>query len=93
MNNIIKVLVVDDLDLVRTGIRYMLTSVDDINVIGEAKNGKEALSMVKDLLPQVIVLDLKLPDVDAVEPGAARRAVGVIDCGIIALNVGESRHR
>jgi two-component system invasion response regulator UvrY len=67
MQNIINVLVVDDLDLVRTGIKYMLADVDGIKVVGEAKNGKEAKEKLQELSPGVVILDLKLPDVDAKE--------------------------
>ncbi len=67
MSKTIDVLIVDDLDLVRTGIRHLLSSVKDINVVGEAEGGKEAIKLVRELSPQVVLLDLRMPDIDGLE--------------------------
>lgn len=63
----IDVLIVDDLDLVRTGIRHMLSGISDINIVGEAEGGKEAVKLVHELSPQVVLLDLRMPDLDGLE--------------------------
>ena len=63
----IKVLIVDDHALVRIGIRRLLEDVDDIQVVGEAENGEEALNTIKTCQPDVILLDLKMPGMDGWE--------------------------
>jgi two-component system invasion response regulator UvrY len=64
---LIKVLIVDDHALVRIGIRRLLEDVDDIQVVGEAENGEEALNTIKTCQPDVILLDLKMPGMDGWE--------------------------
>jgi NarL family two-component system response regulator LiaR len=66
-NRIIRVLVADDHAIVRTGIRAMLEIVPDIDVVGEATNGREAIAEVQRLLPDVILMDLVMPEVDGIE--------------------------
>lgn len=63
----IKVLIVDDHALVRIGIRRLLEDIDDIQVVGEAENGEDALQSVKTCQPDVILLDLKMPGMDGWE--------------------------
>jgi NarL family two-component system response regulator LiaR len=65
-NNLIKVLVVDDQNIVRKGIRALLEQVDDIDVIGEASNGEEAVAQAKRLKPDVILMDLMMPIMDGI---------------------------
>ena len=67
----IKVLVVDDHTLVRDGIRALLTLAPDIDVVGEASDGKEAVQMVKELSPDVVLMDLSMPSMGGLE--ATRR--------------------
>jgi len=67
----IKVLIVDDHTLVRAGIRSLLTLVSDIEVVGEASDGKEALIKVKQLMPDVVLMDLAMPVMGGLE--ATRR--------------------
>jgi len=57
----IRVLIVDDHTLVRDGIRALLMLAADIEVVGEASNGLEAMDKVKELLPDVVLLDLAMP--------------------------------
>lgn len=57
----IKVLIVDDHTLVRDGIRALLVLASDIEVVGEAANGKEALEKIKQLAPDVVLMDLAMP--------------------------------
>lgn len=63
----IKVLIVDDHALVRMGIRRLLDDTQDIQVIGEAQNGEEALLMVQQHRPDIILLDMKMPGIDGWE--------------------------
>lgn len=63
----IKVLVVDDHDLVRMGISRMLADDPEIEVIGEADSGEAAIRMVKALGPDVVLLDVNMPNIGGVE--------------------------
>ena len=71
MNPPIRVLVVDDHPVVRTGVRGMLDSHADFDVVGEACDGEEAIAQVDVLEPDVVLMDLRLPGVDGAE--ATRR--------------------
>jgi DNA-binding NarL/FixJ family response regulator len=64
---VINVLVVDDHDLVRTGIRRMLADVTGITVVGEADCGEEALLRVRELRPDVVLMDVKMPGIGGME--------------------------
>lgn len=67
----IKVLVVDDHAILRDGIRALLALQDDIEIVGEAAEGKEAIEKARELEPDVIVMDLAMPGMDGLE--ATRR--------------------
>jgi len=62
--NPIQVLLVDDHQMLRDGLRSLLESKDQVVVIGEASSGKEALQHVQDMEPEVVILDLGLPDMN-----------------------------
>ena len=63
----IRVLIVDDHTLVRDGIRALLALVADVEVVGEAANGKEALDKVKELTPDVVLMDISMPIMGGLE--------------------------
>lgn len=63
----IRVLVADDHDLVRMGITRMLADVDGIDVVGEATSGEEALKLCRELAPQVVLMDIKMPGIGGLE--------------------------
>lgn len=65
-NKPIKLLVVDDQAIVRKGICALLEQIDDIDVIGEASNGIEAVAQAKLLNPDVILMDLVMPEMDGI---------------------------
>jgi NarL family two-component system response regulator LiaR len=65
--NPIRVLVVDDHELVRRGIRALLGEIEDIEVVGEAGNGRQAIEQADRLRPDVILMDLVMPEVDGIE--------------------------
>ena len=67
----IRVLVVDDQALVRGGFRMILDAQKDIEVVGEAKDGGEALAMARELCPDVVLMDIRMPELDGLE--ATRR--------------------
>jgi len=64
---LIKVLVVDDHDLVRMGITRMLADIDGLEVIGQADSGEEALRLVRELRPDVVLMDVKMPGIGGLE--------------------------
>jgi len=66
-NNKISVLIVDDHLVVRQGIRFLLEQMDNIDIIGEASNGQQAVAIVQQHLPQVVLLDLIMSPMDGIE--------------------------
>ena len=63
----IKLLLVDDHDLVRTAIARTLSDSSDLNVVGEASSGEQAYNMVRDLLPDVVLMDIRMPGIGGLE--------------------------
>jgi DNA-binding NarL/FixJ family response regulator len=63
----IRVILADDHHVVRTGIRAEIERHPDIEVIGEAANGHEAINLVQQLQPDVLVLDINMPELSGVE--------------------------
>jgi two-component system invasion response regulator UvrY len=83
---LITVLLVDDHDLVRVGIRRLLTDVQGIKVVGEAKSGEEAVRIVRDLQPNVVLMDVKMPGIGGLE--ATRKLLRADpDVRVIAVTV------
>ena len=70
----IRVLLADDQALVRAGFRMLLESADDITIVGEAANGGSAVALARDLRPDVVLMDLSMPEVDGLT--ATRRITG-----------------
>ena len=70
----VRVVLVDDHPVVRAGIIGMLEGEPDIEVVGEAGNGREALRIAAAVLPDVVLMDLRMPDLDGVEATRALRA-------------------
>lgn len=74
MADVISVLIADDHPFVRHGLRTYLETLDDLEVVGEAADGAEAVALAGSLLPEVVLMDLVMPELDGVEATRAIRA-------------------
>jgi DNA-binding NarL/FixJ family response regulator/class 3 adenylate cyclase len=70
----VRIVIVDDQALVRAGFRMILEAEEDIEVVGEAADGREAVAEVNRLRPDVVLMDVRMPEVDGIE--ATRRLLG-----------------
>lgn len=73
----IRLLIVDDQELVRTGLRLILETQEDLDVVGEAADGHEALARAEELRPDVVLLDIRMPRMDGVETTALLTTSGL----------------
>lgn len=84
----IRVLIADDHTLFREGVNAIFSSVSDVQVVGQAANGVEAISLANNLKPDVILMDIQMPQVNGIE--ATRRILKVNpQVGIIVLTMYE----
>jgi DNA-binding NarL/FixJ family response regulator len=67
VNTPVRLLIADDHTIVRAGFEGMLTEKPDLEVVGEAGNGEEAVRLADQLRPDVVLMDLRMPEVDGVE--------------------------
>ncbi len=65
--NAIRILLADDQTIIREGIRSLLTSRDDLSVVGEAGDGESAVAQARSLKPDVVLMDIRMPKLDGVE--------------------------
>lgn len=80
----IRVLIADDHHVVRRGLLFFLKTQKDIEIVGEAKNGEEAVTLASSLKPDVILMDLVMPEVDGIE--ATRRIMDMgLACKVLIL--------
>jgi DNA-binding NarL/FixJ family response regulator len=80
----IRVLLADDQELVRSGFRLILDLADGIEVVGEAADGREAVRLGKELQPDVVLMDVRMPELDGIEATRRLRQAGV-DARVLVL--------
>jgi DNA-binding NarL/FixJ family response regulator len=90
----IRVLIVDDVERVRQDLRTFLSLTENIEIVGEASNGLEAVRLAQTLHPQVILMDLEMPIMDGYEAARQIKALQP-SCRLIALSIhaGESEQQ
>ena len=72
-DNLIRVLICDDHPVVRRGLSALLSAADDIDVVGTAGDGEEAVAMTVELEPNIVLMDVSMPGMDGIE--ATRRVL------------------
>lgn len=84
----IRILLVDDHAIVRSGLRMLLESQSDLSIVGEACNGHQAVQLAQELQPDIILMDITLPDISGIE---ATRQIHQAGCqsDVIALTIHE----
>ena len=85
-----RLLLVDDHEVVRSGLRMLLESQQDIQIVGEAGTAAEALAAVEDLEPDVILLDIGLPDLSGIEVMEQIRSIQP-ETAVVALTIHEDK--
>ena len=75
----IRVLIADDQELVRTGLSMILSAQPDIEIVGEASDGNEAITLARRLRPDVCLFDIRMPDLDGIEATRILAGPGVDD--------------
>jgi len=86
----IRILLVDDHAVVRSGLRMLLESQTDLLIVGEASDGQHAIQLAQDLDPDIILLDITLPDISGVEVTRRLQQAGCRS-NIIALTIHEDQ--
>ena len=85
-----RVLIVDDHPVTRDGLRSALTTSTEVEVVGEAKSGEEAVQAVKELSPEVVFMDVRMPGISGIE--ATRQIIAIApETKVILFTVEESR--
>ena len=86
----IRVLLVDDHELVRQGVASMLAKAEDLTVVGEAKTGREAIETARQELPDVVLMDVRMPDLDGPQTLAALQRINpAVTCCFMTGHPGE----
>lgn len=84
----VKLLLVDDHEVVRTGLRMLLENQPNIKIVGEASTGMQAIELADSLLPDVVIMDITLPDISGIE-ATRRLRQSHPDLPVVALTIHE----
>ncbi len=84
MSDLIKVIIADDQRLMREGLQTIIDLEDDMQVLGTAANGREALQLCRELTPDIVLMDIRMPEMDGVEATAIIAAEGIA-AGVIMV--------
>jgi DNA-binding NarL/FixJ family response regulator len=85
-----RVLIVDDHPVTRDGLRSALSTSDEVEIVGEATSGEEAIEAVKELSPDVVFMDVRMPGISGIQATKDIRSIRP-DTKIILFTVEESR--
>jgi two-component system, NarL family, response regulator NreC len=85
----IRLLMVDDHEIVRAGLRMLLQAQPDIEIVGEVNNGRDAIAKTKELTPDIVLMDISLPDLDGFEATRQIKRASP-DVAVLALTMHES---
>jgi two-component system, NarL family, response regulator NreC len=88
--NPITVILVDDHDVVRTGLRSFLNTQEDVKVVAEARNGEEALLRAEEMKPDLVIMDITMPGMDGLDATRKLKA-RTPECLVLALTVHEDK--
>jgi two-component system, NarL family, response regulator NreC len=86
----IRLLLVDDHEIVRTGISMLLESENDLSIIGQASSGAQALELASKLQPDVVIMDITLPDISGIEVTRQLKALHP-EIAVVALTIHEDQ--
>jgi two-component system response regulator NreC len=85
-NSAIRIVLADDHAILRSGLKALLSLEPDLEVVGEAGNGREAIQLAKQLNPDVIVMDISMPDMDGLQAAEEIHQQG-LPCRVVMLTV------
>ena len=84
--SMIRLVLVDDQATVRQGLKMRLLLEPDISVVGEASSGKDALTLVQQICPDVVLMDVEMPDMDGIAATTALQSI-VPQCVTVMLSI------
>jgi len=92
MNNPITILIVDDYEIIRNGIRSFLETQPEFKVIGEASSGSDAVEIVTRLVPEIVLLDMSMPDMDGIQTTIKIRKVSPNTQVVILTSITDDKY-